>query len=210
MNHTHYAHLSLPDALKPCIDFHGHLCPGLVYGYLVAVESLRLLGENRSDDEELVAISENDACSVDALQVLLGTTAGKGNLTISNIGKNVYTVYSRQAAKGFRFSRRNTYVYRGDNPEVFLELEKKVSEGTATAAEKKQQKIMKTLDLLAKPVGEVFEITDAAIPEPAFAELAPSVACAVCGELTMQTKMIRRDDAFLCQPCAESPQRDKA
>ncbi|SCY60783.1 FmdE family protein [Desulfoluna spongiiphila] len=208
MNHTHYANLSLPDTLKPCIDFHGHLCPGLVYGYLVAVESLRLLGEDRSDDEELVAISENDACSVDALQVLLGTTAGKGNLTISNIGKNVYTVYSRQAAKGFRFSRRSTYAYTGDNPEVFLELEKKVSAGTATAAEKKQQKLMKTLDLLAKPVEEIFEITDAAIPEPAYAELAPSVACAVCGELTMQTKMIRQGSDLLCRPCAEGARRE--
>ncbi|VFQ46239.1 FmdE family protein [Desulfoluna butyratoxydans] len=203
MNHTHYAHLPLPDTLKPCIDFHGHLCPGLVYGYLVAVESLRLLGEDRSQDEELVAISENDACSVDALQVLLGTTAGKGNLTITNIGKNVYTVFSRQAGKGFRFSRKSTYAYTGRDPEVFEALEKKLAEGTATADEKKQQKLMKTVDLLQKPVGEVFEITDAAIPEPAFAELAPSVACAVCGELTMQTKMVRKGDTLLCRPCAE-------
>jgi len=207
MNHTHYAHLSLPDALKPCIDFHGHLCPGLVYGYLVAMESLRLLDESRSDDEELVAISENDACSVDALQVLLGTTAGKGNLTIHNIGKNVYTVYSRQVGKGFRFSRRNMYVYTGETPEIFEALETKVADGTATAAEKKQQKIMKTMDLLSKPPGEVFDVTDAAIPEPAFAELAPSVACARCGELTMQTKMIQMDDALLCQPCAYSTHR---
>ena len=26
----------LPEDLKKCVDFHGHLCPGLVYGYLVA------------------------------------------------------------------------------------------------------------------------------------------------------------------------------
>ncbi|WP_300672226.1 FmdE family protein [Desulfoluna sp.] len=202
MNHTHYAHLPLPASLNPCIDFHGHLCPGLVYGYLVAMESLRRLKEIRSDDEELVAISENDACSVDALQVLLGTTAGKGNLTIQNIGKNVYTVYSRKAGKGFRFSRKNTYVYSGETPELFDDLEKKVTLGTATVAEQKQQKILKTLDLLTKPVDEVFAITDAAIPEPAFAELAPSVACAACGELTMKTKMVTRDDSLLCQPCA--------
>lgn len=202
MNHTHYAHLSLPESLKPCIDFHGHLCPGLIYGYLVAMESLRRLGESRSDDEELVAISENDACSVDALQVLLGTTAGKGNLTIRNIGKNVYTVYSRKAGRGFRFSRRNTYVYTGENPELFDALESKVANETATETERKQQKTLKALDLLSKPVDEVFAVTDAAIPEPAFAELAPSVACAICGELTMQTKMIQKGGTLLCRPCA--------
>lgn len=202
MNHTHYSDLPLPESLNPCIDFHGHLCPGLIYGYLVAMESLHLFKETRSDDEELVAISENDACSVDALQVLLGTTAGKGNLTIHNIGKNVYTVYSRKAGKGFRFSRKNAYTYTGDNPELFDELEQKFTKGTATAAERKQQKIMKALDLLTKPTNEVFDITEAAIPKPAFAELAPSVACAACGELTMKTKMIPKDDGLLCQPCA--------
>lgn len=202
MNHTHYAHLPLPEAILPCIDFHGHLCPGLVYGYLVAMESLRLLSETRGDDEELVAISENDACSVDALQVLLGTTAGKGNLTIRNIGKNVYTVYSRKAGRGLRFSRKSAYTYTGTQPELFDALEKKFAEGTATGAERNQQKLMKSLDLLAKPVGEVFAITDASLPEPAFAQLAPSVACARCGELTMQTKMVEKMSALYCQPCA--------
>ena len=70
----------LPEDLKRCIAFHGHLCPGLVYGYLVAKEAVRLLGLRRSQDEEVVVISENDTCAVDALQVLLGTTTGKGNL----------------------------------------------------------------------------------------------------------------------------------
>ena len=202
MNHTHYAHLPLPDSLKPCIDFHGHLCPGLVYGYIVAMESLRRFEETRSDDEEMVAISENDACSVDALQVLLGTTSGKGNLTINNIGKNVYTVYSRKAGKGFRFSRKTAYTYTGETPELFDELENKFAGGTATGAERKQQKIMKAMDLLSKPASEVFEITEAAIPTPAFAELAPSVACATCGELTMKTKMVENKGNLLSQTCA--------
>ena len=70
----------LPEDLKRCIAFHGHLCPGLVYGYLIAKKAVRLLGLRRSQDEEVVVISENDTCAVDALQVLLGTTTGKGNL----------------------------------------------------------------------------------------------------------------------------------
>ncbi|MCG8472011.1 MAG: FmdE family protein [Desulfobacterales bacterium] len=201
MNHTHYAHLPLPEPLKPCIDFHGHLCPGLVYGYLVATEALRLFGERRSEDEEMVAISENDACSVDALQVLLGTTSGKGNLTIRNIGKNVYTVYSRSAGKAFRFSRKSIYLYTGDEKALFDELEEKFASGQATPEERNNQKIMKAMDLLQKSVDQVFEITEAPIPAPAFAELAPSVACTQCGELTMKTKMVKKEGKLYCQEC---------
>ena len=31
----------LPEDLKKCVAFHGHLCPGLVYGYLVAKEAIK-------------------------------------------------------------------------------------------------------------------------------------------------------------------------
>lgn len=71
--------ISLPDDLKECILFHGHLCPGLVYGYLVAKEATQIFGLSRAKDEEVVAICENDSCAVDAIQVLLGTSVGKGN-----------------------------------------------------------------------------------------------------------------------------------
>jgi formylmethanofuran dehydrogenase subunit E len=96
----------LPEDLKRCVAFHGHLCPGLIYGYRVAKEAVQRLGVDRSQDEEVVAISENDTCAVDALQVLLGTTAGKGNLIIENYGKNAFTVLNRSDKRAFRFSRQ--------------------------------------------------------------------------------------------------------
>ena len=81
----------LPEDLRYCIAFHGHLCPGLVYGYIVAKGAMDLLGIERAEDEEIVVISENDTCAVDALQVLLGTTTGKGNLILKDYGKNAFT-----------------------------------------------------------------------------------------------------------------------
>ena len=55
---------SLPEDFKRCVAFHGHMCPGLVYGYLVAKKAIELLGLGRSRDEEVVAISENDTLSL--------------------------------------------------------------------------------------------------------------------------------------------------
>ena len=62
------------------IAFHGHACPGLAMGYRVAVAAMARLCANRSEDEDLVTVVENDACSVDAVQLICGCTFGKGNL----------------------------------------------------------------------------------------------------------------------------------
>jgi len=92
---------NLPEDLKKCIEFHGHLCPGLVYGYRVAKEAITLLDLKRSKDEEVAVISENDSCAVDALQVLLGTSIGKGNLIFKDYGKNAYTILNRSSKRAF-------------------------------------------------------------------------------------------------------------
>lgn len=193
---------NIPDDLKRCIDFHGHLCPGMMYGYKVALESLKLLGIERSEDEEIVTICENDSCSVDAFQVLLGTTAGKGNLIINNYGKNVYTIFSRKLNKAFRFSRKSSYEYIGEHKEEFEKLEEKFVKGTATPTERARQKELKTFDLLDQPFDNIFTTEDTKIPAPSYAELAPSVACAKCSEMTMKTKMVESESGLLCIPCS--------
>jgi formylmethanofuran dehydrogenase subunit E len=62
------------------IQFHGHECPGLAMGYRMATAAMKKLDSIRAEDEEIVAIVENDACGVDALQCVTGCTFGKGNL----------------------------------------------------------------------------------------------------------------------------------
>ncbi len=197
---THPANIS--EELKLCVDFHGHICPGLIYGYIVATESISRLSITRAADEEIVAVSENDSCSVDALQVLLGTTLGKGNLILKDYGKNVYTVFNRKTSKAIRFSRKKEYEYTDKHLSEFNDLEKKMTQGTATDQEKKRQKYLKTMDLLQKPALDVFEIVETKAEEPAYARLAPSVACASCFEMTMKTKMEKGDNNDLyCRPC---------
>ncbi len=194
----------LPADLKKCVDFHGHLCPGLVYGYRVGEAAAERLHITRSGDEEVVAIAENDSCAVDGLQVVLGTTAGKGNLTINNSGKSVYTVISRSEGKALRFSRKKNYEYKGPEPAEFAGLEEAFAAGSATPDQRKRQKHLKTMDLLFRPVEEIFTIQEVPFENPPLAQLAPSRACSQCGEMTMATRMIRGDDGHLrCRPCQE-------
>jgi formylmethanofuran dehydrogenase subunit E len=94
--------VSWEDAVK----FHGHACGGLAWGYKVGMFALEKLEFDRSSDEELVAIVENDSCAVDGIQVVTGCTFGKGNLIFRDHGKHVYTFFKRSTGEGIRVSRK--------------------------------------------------------------------------------------------------------
>lgn len=194
----------MPEDLKKCVQFHGHICPGLIYGYRVAKEAMHLLNIARSVDEEVVAISENDSCAVDALQTMLGTSAGKGNLIIQNYGKNVYTVLSRSGRQAYRFSRTTRYDYAGEDKHEYDRLEAALAAGTATENDRRKLKRLKIDDLLSRPFDEIFTTTGVPFEEILFAAQAPSEPCAVCGEMTMVTKMRRSArSGLVCIPCSQ-------
>jgi len=45
--------LKIPEDLERCVEFHGHICPGLIYGYLVAKEAMKLMELQRAIDESV-------------------------------------------------------------------------------------------------------------------------------------------------------------
>ena len=96
----------LPQDLVEAVRFHGHLCPGLVLGYVASRVGMDRLGTSRSADEELIAIVENDSCAVDAVQFLTGCTFGKGNFFFRDHGKHVYTFALRPSGRAVRVSRK--------------------------------------------------------------------------------------------------------
>lgn len=194
-----------PQDYIKCVAFHGHSCPGLVYGYMVAKEASKLLDIKRASDEEIVAICENDSCAVDALQVILGTSTGKGNLIVKNYGKNVYTIIKRATNKAYRFSRKKDYKYTGAHKNEFETLEKSVASGKADTKERKRQKHLKVEDLLNKEFSEIFDTKELEPTKPPYAPLSPSVPCSICGEMTMKSKMIPEDNGnLLCIPCSKT------
>lgn len=199
--------IKMPEDFKQCIAFHGHQCPGLVYGYLIAKKATAILGLIRAKDEEVVAICENDSCAIDSLQVLLGTTAGKGNLIINNYGKNAYTIISRSKKKAYRFSRKQYYKYNGKNKEEFALLDAAISSGSATIKQKMRQKLLKATDLLSRPFVDIFSTSQVEFSMPTYAPLARSEACGKCGEMTMSTKMVSTENGKLvCIPCSKKDQ----
>jgi len=62
---------------KEIIRFHGHRCPGLAMGYRMSCDAMEALKSMRAEDEELVAIVENDACGVAVMESRILEIDGK-------------------------------------------------------------------------------------------------------------------------------------
>ena len=195
--------LDIPEDLARCVAFHGHICPGLVYGYLVAKEAMKLMNLERATDEEIVAICDNDSCAVDALQVLLGTSTGKGNLIIRDFGKNAYTVLSRAGQKSYRFVRKVRYEYQGKEKSTFDRLDAAIANGMASEDDRRYMKRLKVEDLLGRYFDEIFTTTEIPFDEPLYAPLERSEPCTICGEMTMASKMLEVSDGRVCIPCSQ-------
>ena len=66
-----------------------------------------------------MCITENDACGVDAIQVLLGCSVGKGNLLFHLRGKQAFSFYNRKTGKAVRLVQGdyNQMTVFSDRPE---------------------------------------------------------------------------------------------
>ena len=191
------------DKFKKCADFHGHICPGLSIGYRAAETAMKWLKENRSVDEEIVAIVETDACSADAVQVLTGCTFGKGNFIYRDHGKMVLTLLSRKSGEGVRVAMRAGTFSPDDTHQVLL---KKVMNGSANEEERKQFQDLhfkRSCDILEKPEEDLFTIKPVQMELPSKARVEPSEPCALCGEPTMRTKLQPSGSGLICRGCAE-------
>ena len=122
------------DRFAEAVAFHGHICPGLATGYRAAEIALALLRSGRSEDEELVTIAETDACGVDAIQVLTGCTAGKGNLLFKDHGKHAFTFINRKTGAAVRVVSNPSFDIDSLDPE-FAPLRARVMQGLASGAE---------------------------------------------------------------------------
>ena len=165
---------------QDCVAFHGHECGGLTIGYKASLYAIKLLDLEFSQDEQVVCIAENDACGIDAIQVMLGCSIGKGNLLFHMRGKSAYSFYNRKNGKTVRLvlkpkaglTREESFAYyQGCRPE------------------------------------EMFQVKEATIRLPEKAKLFDSYTCDCCGEVTGANWIRLSGDKKLCLDCYSSYNR---
>lgn len=186
------------------VAFHGHLCMDIALGYRVATAALRILGCARPRDEELVAVVETDACSVDAVQAVTGCTFGKGNLVYHPYGKAAYTFFDRRSGGTVRIYCHFWETFDRGEGMAFTALMNRVLAGGASADERERfGRTMNDLSLriLATPQDQLFRISEVSGSPPHSARIFSSAACNRCGEWTMETRLAASGGWRLCLPC---------
>ncbi len=177
--------IATPATYDDAVRFHGHSCPGLAIGYRMTVVGLAALAAARALDEELVAIVENDACGVDAVQVVAGCSFGKGNLIFRDYGKPVYTFFSRTSGRGVR-----VLGHRGGMPNGF-----------------EDDREARIRWILSAPDADVVSCSAVTVDEPPHARVVSSERCTACGEPVMGTRLCEVGGRRLCIPCADASRR---
>ncbi len=166
---------------EKCAAFHGHVCGGLTIGYKAAQYAIRLLNLTFSDDEEVVCIAENDACGVDAIQVMLGCSIGKGNLLFHMRGKQAFSVYNRKTGKAVRLvlKPKPEGLRKEDSLQYYQSREPE----------------------------ELFDVKPVVLALPEKARLFDSYRCDCCGEVTGANWIRLAGEKKLCLDCYESYDR---
>ena len=164
-----------------CVAFHGHECGGLTIGYKASLYAIELLKLEFSDDEQVVCITENDACGVDAIQVMLGCSVGKGNLLFHMRGKQAFSFYNRKTGTSVRLVLK-------PKPEGMTKAESFVYYQSLLPA-------------------EMFEVKETTISLPEKARLFDSYICECCGEVTGANWIRLAGDKKLCLDCYETYDR---
>ncbi|MGZ4846650.1 MAG: FmdE family protein [Halobacteriota archaeon] len=188
-------------------QFHGHTCLGTVLGYRIGQAAMRELSASRSADEELVAIVENDSCSVDAIQVLTGCTFGKGNLLFRDFGKHVYTFMRRNGPDAVRISLKSSADFRQLDTS-WDQLREKVFSGSATPEEQrafKERGDMLCDRVMQIPEEDILKVEHVKVTDlPAKARIHRSIQCQKCGEPVSEHRARIENSRVICIPCYEN------
>lgn len=159
-----------------CEAFHGHHCGGSAIGFKAALYAAELLDLTFSKDEEVVCVTENDACGVDCIQVILGCSIGKGNLLFRMQGKQAFSIFNRKTEKSVRLVLRQ------------------LKDAPADKHERMQY-------LLDTPACDLFDVKEVHFTLPERARLFQSVICEECGEVTAEPYIHIENGRKLCSDC---------
>lgn len=187
--------------LRRCVDFHGHLCPGLSIGFQAAKVLMKVIGIERSGDEEIIAIVENDACGTDAIQVMTGCTFGKGNFLFRNYGKHAFTLAARKSGKAVRACLRADALI--PNP-ARLALMEKVHAGNTSEDELKEFWRLQTVEaerILRSDPDSLFDVATVPMELPPKARVVKTSRCEICGEPVRVDFLAVSSEKMICPAC---------
>jgi len=187
-------------------QIHGHFCPGLAMGVMMACKAMQIIRAKSDGMEDLLAIVETNNCVSDGIQFVTGCTFGNNALIFKDYGKTAFTL-TRRDGNGIRISTRpeSKEYMRNAYPQFSTSFTKVVGEQDHSDEEVNRFKLLgieKAFATLALDFDSLFKFEDVKADVPPYAPSHESVVCAKCGEEVMSTRIVIKHEKSLCIPCA--------
>ncbi len=187
-------------------QMHGHFCPGLAMGVMMATTAMQMIRGNSDGLEDLLAIVETNNCVSDGIQFITGCTFGNNALIFKDYGKVAFTLTKRDG-KGIRISSRaDAKSYMKEAHPLFSDSYKKVVGEQDHSEEEivkfKKLGVEKAFATLTLNFDRLFDIEEVEVEVPPYAPSHESIICEKCGEPVMATRIIEENGKKLCIPCA--------
>jgi formylmethanofuran dehydrogenase subunit E len=185
--------------------FHGHKCPAMPMGLRVGAAALNKLGIDRAGDGQVVAIVDlgNDHCATcyaDGLQVILGTTFGKGNIKKTHKGKWSVTVVDRLTGKAVRVTPKAEAMLANKQTSFFKDYREK-----GIPASKVPDEVVDPLvtNVMGAPEEKLINISEVFVYKlNEHQHSFNSFVCEECGEMTVMEYGRIKGDKKVCIDCA--------
>lgn len=185
--------------------FHGHKCPAMPMGLRVGAAAMNALGVERAKDGQLIAFVDlgDDHCATcfgDGLQVIMGTTFGKGNLKKTHKGKWAVTLVDRATGRAVRVTPKAEAMLNNKKTKFFTDyrmLGKPASIVPADIVDPLVKNVMGAPDEMLLSVSPIFDYK----LEPK-KDSFDGFVCEECGEMTVMEYGRIKGDKKVCMDCA--------
>jgi len=186
----------LDDLVAEAVDFHGHLCPGVVLGVRMALAGCRELGldDPRGARKSLVIFVEIDRCATDAIQALTGVSLGKRTLKHVDLGRMAATFADVPGGRAVRV----------------VALDEARDRAVALVPGESDRRRAQAVAYLTMPEASLLAIEPVRIRPGWLDRRRVRVACASCGEGVCYGREVEVAGRALCRACAGETYYDVA
>ncbi|MCD6090928.1 MAG: hypothetical protein J7J72_05470 [Bacteroidales bacterium] len=185
--------------------FHGHKCPAMPMGLRVGAAAMNALGVERAKDGQLLAFVDlgDDHCATcyaDGLQVIMGTTFGKGNIKKTYKGKWAVTVVDRATGKAVRVTPKAEAMLNNKKTIFFTDYRMIGKPASIVPAEVVDPLVNNVMNAPAEMLLNISPIFDYKL-EPK-KDSFDGFVCEECGEMTVMEYGRIKGDKKVCMDCA--------
>ncbi len=187
-------------------EFHGHKCPAMPMGLRVGAAAMNALGVEHAKEGQLIAFVDLDddhcaTCYGDGLQVIMGTTLGKGNLKKTHKGKWSRTVFDRTTGRAVRVTPKAEAMLNNKKSKFFTDHRMLGKPASTVPAEIIDPLVEEVMNAPADKILNISPIlnTNLNLKKDSF----DGFVCEECGEITVMEYGRIKGDKKICIECVK-------